>query len=34
MEQLTLAEWAVLGLMMILMVVVSIIEDKDIRRKK
>lgn len=33
MNDLTTMEWAVLGLMMVFMAIMSIVEDKDIRRK-
>ena len=33
METLTTPEWVVLGIMMVFMAVMSIVEDKDIRRK-
>ena len=33
METLTTPEWVVLGIMMVFMLVMSIVEEKDIRRK-
>lgn len=33
MEALTTTEWVVLAVMMVFMAVMSIVEDKDIRRK-